>query len=163
MNITEGVRDTGAANIAAGAKRKKSDGGTCFDDFFGNAVKAAERDGKVDSTAQPRYQSYTDNVSDDVKRAWDKAAAATGLPHGPGLREDGMATHISSVYVVKVVHFYQTGNWDVMGSDRESAVDALKKALDLFDNPLGCNPRFGDSYKQEREFYVRMLEELEGQ
>lgn len=98
---------------------------------------------------------YLENVSVQMKTAWQKALEVTGVNPFP----EGFSSTLSQLAMEQ--DFATGGNDDIFGKDAKSNAEAVQKIIDRIDNPLGAVSEKDQSFRaEEKVFYTAVLQYL---
>lgn len=95
---------------------------------------------------------YLENVSVQMKTAWQKALEVTGVNPFP----EGFSSTLSQLAMEQ--DFATGGNDDIFGKDAAGNVEAVQKIIDRIDNPLSAVSEKDQSFRaDEKVFYTAVL------
>lgn len=120
---------------------------------------------KLRASHEAAFEYVGPNAPESVKKAWMEAAEKVGV-NGLGVKENGMLSHITELDIQRFMQ-WSKGQYDtdILGTTVESAISAIKKAIDAMDHPLTPNTQRTEEVRKarvkEREFYVEFLDRLE--
>lgn len=98
---------------------------------------------------------YLENVSEQMRAAWQRALEETGVNPFP----EGYGSTLSQLSMEQ--DFATGGNDDILGQDVESNIAAVRNIIDRIDHPLGDIPEKDRSFREdEKVFYMAVLEYL---
>ncbi len=138
------------------------------DKNFADNIKEAEKTEKAGRPntfyAEQAFCQIGKNAPQEVKNAWMEAAAEVGVG-GPGMKKNGMLSHISQLMVERVERSMRGQDpEDILGSSVQSARKAVEAALYDLEHPLagGRRPASAREWiEKERQFYKAFLAKLE--
>ncbi len=132
---------------------------------FTDSLEEAEKAGRTNTFyAEQAFQQIGKNAPQEVKDAWMEAAAEMDVG-GPGMKKNGMLSHISQLMVERVERSMRGQDpEDILGSSVQSARKAVEAALYDLEHPLagGRRPVSAREWiEKERQFYKAFLAKLE--
>ncbi|WRS26249.1 hypothetical protein U6B65_07755 [Oscillospiraceae bacterium MB08-C2-2] len=105
------------------------------------------------STGKLNLISLGPKATQEVKDVWNMAVKTTGVDKLES------SAYLSSLFAIQAQQKSSTGSADVLGSTKESAVAAVKKALTYLDKLSGekVNTKVQEYRQLERNFYNAFL------
>lgn len=99
---------------------------------------------------------YLENTTETLKAAWQKTLEETGVNPFP----QGFSSTLSQLAMEQ--DFATGGNDDILGSDLESNIEAVRKIVHRLKNPLSeVSERNAEFVENEKKFYTALLGKLE--
>lgn len=120
---------------------------------------------KLRAFHEAAFEHVGPNAPESVKKAWLEAAEKVGV-NGLGVKENGMLSHITELDIQRFTQ-WSKGQYDtdILGTTVESAISAIKKAIDAMEHPLTPDDQRTEEVckarVKEREFYEEFLNLLE--
>ena len=134
-------------------------------EFWENFLAGNISGDKLRASHEATFEQVGPNAPESVKKAWLEAAEEVRV-NGLGAEETEVLSHITELDIQRFTQ-WSKGQYDtdVLGTTAESAINAIKKAIDAMDHSLTQDPQKTEEVRKarvkEREFYEEFLDRLE--
>lgn len=121
---------------------------------FAKMLETEEETKKTTATKRrDSLERVGSSVSEDVKEAWEKAEKDAGM-NGMAIDSSGRYTGLTELNVMSLLDIRKGGSGEVLGNTKQSAMEAVQKALGRLGIPENENER------KEKMFYEAFLRYL---